>query len=996
MLVLPMDALSPQDPCERVVCKFSSQVGKALSLDTPIATPAGFKPMGEMQIGDVVFDEAGKPCNVLSVSEVFTDHECYQLTFSDGAVIVADAGHRWLTRARDVGKVAVRRTSEIAQTLRVRGKERTNNHSVAVCVALDLPDAALPIDPYALGVWLGDGNSASLQITMHENDLEIAEYLRDVFPELEIRQNEKRNASVLNIKLEPNRRRIGVECLRGHVIAEVGLTKKGRCRRCSVHYTQKHQGSRRLDDIVNPYLSTSMTMREMGLMTSKERPGNEKHIPPAYFRGSARQRHALLKGLMDTDGYLGNGRQVEFCSVSERLADDVKDLACTLGVKAYIKRKATRLTYKGELRQGVCYLVRFSCPNGFNPFRMKRKHDPLEARHSNRESESLSRFIVSADRIEPVPVRCISVDSESHLYLAGRELIPTHNTEIGLNFAGYQMHQDPGPMLIVQPTKMPMGETFAKDRIQPMLRDTPALAKMFSGVKSKDGGNTIYHKVYPGGQLTVAGANSPSQLASRPIRYLYCDELDRWVVTKEGNALLQARARMKAFHNSKELITSSPSFPNVGIDFEYGQCLQHEWQLVCQHCSHSQFPYFRHFLFDRDEWGNATNVQFVCKECGALHDETEEGFLKATARWVVVNDADPKYKGFWANQFGSAFVAWRDTVQEFLDAKDDPERLQVVTNTAFAECWQGAGEHLDADRLRERREVYPMKDGEILVPNKAQLIMLTVDTQDTWLDYELFAVNEDVQTWGMERGQLYGNTDEQEVWDQLEDLLERQLPTEDGRQMPIYATMIDIKGHRQDRVVKFVHDHRFMRVHGYAGQGPGAKDQISRAKKKMEDGTRRKINVFNVRTDDFKRRAMTYMARDPHKKGACHWPKLPDEGEVAGYDREHFEQLCAETMEVSFRSGKQFTKFVQKRPRNEAFDHRTMLYSLIQIAKPAWNKETRTGTARTARPRPNRATPEPAAVAAQVQTPSRIERAGFINKPKAPTRKGGNWIKRRR
>lgn len=566
-------------------------------------------------------------------------------------------------------------------------------------------------------------------------------------------------------------------------------------------------------------------------------------------------------------------------------------------------------------------------------------------------------------------------------------------TEVGLNFAGYQIDQDPGPMLIVQPTKMPMGETFAKDRIQPMLRDTPALAVKFSGVKSKDSGNTIYHKVYPGGQMTVAGANSPSQLASRPIRYLYCDELDRWVVTKEGNALLQARARMKAFHNSKELLTSSPSFPNVGIDFEYNQCLQHEWQLVCQHCGSSQFPYFRNFIFDRDEFGNAQNVQFVCKDCGGVHDEAEEGFLKATAKWVAVNDADPKFKGYWANQFGSSFVAWRDTVQEFLDAKDDPERLQVVTNTAFAECWKGAGEHLDADRLRQRRELYPMIDGELLVPNAVQLLFLTVDTQDTWLDYEVFGVNESLQSWGMERGQLYGNTDETDVWDQLEELLERQFATEDGRMMPIYASMIDIKGHRQDKVVKFVHAHRFMRVHGYAGQGSGAKDQISRTKKKMEDGTRKKINVFNVRTDDFKRRAMTYMARDAHKKGACHWPMATDESDIAGYDREHFEQLCAETMEVSFKSGQQSTKFKQKRPRNEAFDLRHMLYALLQIAKPSWSKETRSGRSRKKRPARVKPQTRPQVVEQPTNTPE--PETPWVKKSKRK-RPSGNWINRRR
>lgn len=575
-------------------------------------------------------------------------------------------------------------------------------------------------------------------------------------------------------------------------------------------------------------------------------------------------------------------------------------------------------------------------------------------------------------------------------------------TEIGLNFGGYQIDQDPGPMLIVQPTKMPMGETFAKDRIGPMLRDTPVLAKIFGGKKAKDHGNTIYHKVYPGGQMTVAGANSPSQLASRPIRYLYCDELDRWVVTKEGNALLQARARMKSFHNKKELLTSSPSFPNVGIDFEYQQCLQHEWQLKCQHCDHQQFPKFKNFIFDRDEFGKAINVQFVCSECGSTHGEQEEGFLKATAEWVIVNDADPKFKGYWANQFGSSFVAWRDTVQEFLDAKDDPERLQVVVNTAFAECWEGVGEKLEPQALYDRREQYPVsRDGELLVPNEADQLFMTVDTQDTWLDCEVFAVNAKHQSWGMLRTQLYGDTSEDGPYEQLDELLATQFPTEDGGTMSIYATMMDIKGHRQKKVVEYLHDRKFLKIYGYAGQKDGAKNQIARAKKRLEDGTKKWVWIFNVRTNDFKRAAMTFMGRESHRGGACHWPKGASDEDVAGYDLEHFEQACAEKMNSRMVRGTMVTSFDQTRKRNEAFDLRHMLYALLQISKPSWSRHrNEKPSTRLIKAREKAAAPIAGKKDAPVKTRKRkrmpvIEGAEFI-KSKTTKRSTSNWITKRR
>ncbi|MCP5014131.1 MAG: hypothetical protein GY938_02465 [Ketobacter sp.] len=314
-------------------------------------------------------------------------------------------------------------------------------------------------------------------------------------------------------------------------------------------------------------------------------------------------------------------------------------------------------------------------------------------------------------------------------------------TEVVNNFAGYIIDQDPGSVLVVQPNERPMGETWSKDRLAPMIRDTPALAKKVVAGKGRDSENTILRKKFPGGQLTVAGASSPSQLASRPIRYLLCDEIDRWPTTKEGSPLQLAIKRTQAFWNRKILMVSTPTFEGVGIDSEYENCLQHEWHLKCSHCSAYQMPKFKHFTFDRDQSNGPTNIRYCCEVCGSEHTEGEQFKIKNTGKWVQTNEASPMRKGYWMNQFASPFATWTETIAEFLLAKKDPLKLQVAINTVFAETWKGMGISLDWEILRQRREVYPINKSDRLVPAGVQLLTLVVDTQDTWLDCEVVGSN---------------------------------------------------------------------------------------------------------------------------------------------------------------------------------------------------------------------------------------------------------------
>lgn len=369
--------------------------GKALALDTPIPTPAGWSTMGELQPGDKVFDENGTPCNVVACTEIMHGRPCYRVTFSDGTTIVADGKHQWLTmdntereratrltpefrasrrakrNGRGTGKRpdlaamnasrqhdylsppegTIRTTEEIAATIRHNGR---TNHSVQVAKPLSLPEIDLPVDPYVLGVWLGDGTSVSGQLTTA--DEEIVEAIR--------------GAGYKVAKQKSNFYSYGI-------------------------YRLKAQ------------------LRDLGVL------GN-KHIPARYLRASTKQRLALLQGLMDTDGTCLPSGACEFYSCNETLARQACELINSLGIKAVVREGRAMLA--GNDCRPKCR-VKFT--TAIPMFRLTRK---LEGQKSKVNPICTRRMIVSCEMIESVPVKCIQVDSASHLYLAGKAMVPTHNS----------------------------------------------------------------------------------------------------------------------------------------------------------------------------------------------------------------------------------------------------------------------------------------------------------------------------------------------------------------------------------------------------------------------------------------------------------------------------------------------------------------------------------------------------------------------------------------
>ena len=397
--------------------------GKALALTTPIPTPTGWTTMGELSVGDRVLDDRGNPCTVVAATEVMTDHPCFEMSFADGTSIVADADHKWLTRDRAARMSAaesskrtgppkkrgtdqshkraipaVRSTKEIAETLMVE-RGRRNNHSVPVPNELQLPEIEVPIDPYVLGVWLGDGFSQSAQVSIGAQDLELVDHIRSCGTRVVLHERGGNYVATVGAI-----RGTGV-CSRNHQI-----TPGVKCVPCG---NESSAAWRRGDPVPDrPNRPLSGRLRELDLL------GN-KHIPSVYLRGSAEQRLALLQGLMDTDGTISSKGNCSYTSTSQKIAEGVLELAVSLGIRARIREGRARLSGRDI---GPKWDVSFTTTRPV--FRLSRKLQRLPSSVIHDQWQA----IVGCDPVPSEPVRCIQVDSPSKLFLAGPGMVPTHNS----------------------------------------------------------------------------------------------------------------------------------------------------------------------------------------------------------------------------------------------------------------------------------------------------------------------------------------------------------------------------------------------------------------------------------------------------------------------------------------------------------------------------------------------------------------------------------------
>lgn len=391
----------------------SRQIGKALSLDTKIPTPTGWTTMGGLKAGDKVYGSDGKPYNVVFAHDILNNRECYKITFDNEQTVIADAEHLWYTETKQERKTqgSVKTTLQIFNTLKANNEP---NHRVPSCIAgVEGSYRELPIDPYVLGAWLGDGNSDGGAITVGKRDItEMVDILKNQQTQFNKFTLHEYSTDVYTLRISVN------------------------------------------EDIKTKSLSTLLNTYNLK---------NNKHIPENYLLANRDQRLQLLQGLVDSDGYINKNGTCQFYNTNIELVKQTKQLVESLGYKVTYKEYTPKLN--GVECEKAAYItfkpIEHVCRLSFKRNRLQIK--PFEVQSKYR---SQWHYIKNVEKVDSVPVRCITVDSPDSLYLIGDQYIPTHNTTLmtiyALWIACFQQDQS---ILIVANKEQTAIEIFRRIRL---------------------------------------------------------------------------------------------------------------------------------------------------------------------------------------------------------------------------------------------------------------------------------------------------------------------------------------------------------------------------------------------------------------------------------------------------------------------------------------------------------------------------------------------------
>ncbi|NRS50981.1 phage terminase large subunit family protein [Brevibacillus sp. HB2.2] len=507
---------------------------------------------------------------------------------------------------------------------------------------------------------------------------------------------------------------------------------------------------------------------------------------------------------------------------------------------------------------------------------------------------------------------------EEVVFMMGSQVGKTLSQE---NIIGYYIDQDPSPMMLVVPT-LDMGKSFSKDRLSTMIRDTPVLTKKVADSKAKDSGNTILHKSFPGGHITIVGSNSPASLASRPIRILLVDELDRFEATSEGDALDLARRRTATFHNRKIVVASTPTIKGRSrIEQLYNNSSKGEWNLPCPKCEALQPLEWTRIVFD--------TVSMRCLHCGFDSPEIDWKKQQIAGKGEWIHEfPERKVKGFHMNALASPWTRWQEMIEAFLIAQEElkkgnPEQMQVFVNTLLSETWEDRGDIQDENVLLERRESY---DSEL--PNGVLILTMAVDTQNDRLEYEVVGWGKEEESWGIEKGVIWGKPDNPQTWRELDDKRERVWKFANGAGLIVACTFVDSGGHYTDEVYKYCGQRLQSRVFAIKGEGGSGLELI----RKVSKNNKYKLPLILLGVDSGK---TTIMQRLLIQEPGPHYFHFPIE-EERGYDQIYFKGLVSERQVFRRKNGQTVMVWenVAKDKRNEPLDLRVYGLAALRLLKP--------------------------------------------------------------
>lgn len=492
-------------------------------------------------------------------------------------------------------------------------------------------------------------------------------------------------------------------------------------------------------------------------------------------------------------------------------------------------------------------------------------------------------------------------------------------SECLLNFIGYVIGHDPGPILCVQFREVD-AEAFSKDRLAPMLRSTPSLMGKVSESRSRDSNSTILHKKFIGGSLTLAASNSPGGLAMRSIRYCLLDEVDRYPSSagSEGDPVNLAITRTVNFWNRKVFLCSTPTVKGKSrIEKAYLESNQQSYWVPCPHCGEFQVLLMKGLTWEK---GAEDKVEYRCEHCAALIPERHKTGMLRSGEWRAANP-ECEIVGFWINSLYSPWLKWREIVKKFLRDKEAKDTLREFSNTVLAECWEEQGDAPDWQRLYDRREDY--KKG--IVPANGLFLTAGVDIQADRIEAAVYAWGRDYESWLVDYLVFDGNPYGPEPWNRLSNLLHTTYRREGGADLGIMQMAVDT-GFATQEVYAWCRRQApgiVLAVDGRAGRAnplwsaPTLVDVNQKGKR-----IRRGLKLWPVGTWKAKSELYGWLEADrptdesgePFPKGFVHLPKWMGE--------EFCKQLTAERLVTRIVKGYQRSEWEKTRDRNEALDTR--------------------------------------------------------------------------
>lgn len=488
------------------------------------------------------------------------------------------------------------------------------------------------------------------------------------------------------------------------------------------------------------------------------------------------------------------------------------------------------------------------------------------------------------------------------------------------NVIGYFIHNDPCPILHVSPT-IESCEMFSKERLAPMLRDSPALRGLVKDARSRDSENTIRNKKFPGGILALVGANSPAGLASRPIRVVLCDEVDRFERSAgtEGDPINLAVKRTTTFWNRVLIFVSTPG--NKGesrIEDEYGRGDMRQRWCPCAECGATQV-----LKWSQVKWmdGDPYTAIYECEHCGAAWNDTARNIAVKAGDWVPQRPFNGNVS-YHLSQIYSPFAPLADGVRDFLDAKGNPELMKTWVNTFLGEAWEEAGKRLEWSDVMDNRAEF-----DTPVPEEVTLLTGAIDVQDDRFEIEVVGWGDDYRSWSIDYHVIYGDPSSPDVWHQLRTYLNQSHMHPLFGEIPVRMWCIDSGGHYTTAVYDFsVTMPRVMPIKGVGGTG---RAMVGRPSKNNLRG----IPVFPLGVDTIKEIVSARLRSKRGEAGFCEFP----------HDRqqEYFMGLTAEELRTTYVKSVRKMVWHKIRTRNEPFDLRVYATAALEMLSVDLNAQRR-------------------------------------------------------